>query len=422
MSSSKRILIIANDAMNSSSSNGRTMMNLLKRFDGENLAQFYIHGSPDYDICKNYFKSSDINALRTFLFLKRKPEIIDSNLAKSNDEIASNIKKKNCVKRLFRNIAWMSFRWWKRDFDEFLEAFSPNVIVLQAGDAPFMYAIAWKISKKYNIPIVMYNSESYVLKKYMYNSAKHNRVSHFFLKASLKKQYKRIMSRVSYCIYSTEYLEREYQEKYPHKDKSCTLYTISEMSRLPDNSGEAFNLLYCGNLGVGRDVPLSQIAKVLSNTCTSARLDIYGKFVDEESKRLVCSNENVNSNGFVPYDEIPHLMSEASMLVHTEHPDRLENLKNAFSTKIADSLASGRPFLVYASREYPFVEYLMENDCAHIASNEEELKEILEKCISDKEYRNKYVDNALATAQKNHNIEIICNKMLEIISQAHIGE
>ncbi len=422
MSSSKRILIISNEALDSSSSNGRTMMNLLKRFAPENLAQFYIHGSPDYDICKNYFKSSDINALRTFLFLKRKPEIIDSNLAKSNDQLASNVKNKNCVKRLLRNMAWMSFRWWKKDFDEFVDSFSPDVVLLQAGDAPFMYAIALKISKKYNIPIVMYNSESYVLKEYMYNGADKNRISHFFLKSSLKKQYKRIMGMVSYCIYSAEYLEREYQKKYPHKGKSCTLYTISEMPRLPDNSNETFNLLYCGNLGVGRDEPLAEIAKILYEVDPNAKLDIYGKFISKESEDLVCSNENVNNNGFVPYDEIPRIMSEASMLIHTEHPDRLENLKNAFSTKIADSLASGRPFLVYASREYPFVKYLIENDCAHIASNEEELKEILEKCISDKEYRNKYVDNALATAQKNHNIETICNKMLEIISQAHIGE
>ena len=187
MSNAKKILLIANDAMNSSSSNGRTIMNLLKRFDAENLAQFYIHGTPDYQVCKNYFKSSDIDALRTFLFLKRKPEVIGGE--KSNDSSSNKMKNKNCVKRLLRNIAWMSFRWWKKDFDEFINAFSPNVILLQAGDAPFMYAIALKISKRYDIPIVMYNSESYVLKKYMYNGADKNRISHFFLKSSLKKQY-----------------------------------------------------------------------------------------------------------------------------------------------------------------------------------------------------------------------------------------
>lgn len=414
----KRVLLIANDAMNSSSSNGRTIMNLLRRFDAENLAQFYIHGTPDYEVCKKYFKSSDIDALRTFLFLKRKPEVIGGE--KSNDSSSNKMRNKNCVKRLLRNIAWMSFRWWKKDFDEFIKAFSPNIILLQAGDAPFMYAIALKISKRYDIPIVMYNSESYVLKKYMYNSANKNRISHFFLKSSLKKQYQRIMKRVSYCIYSTEYLEREYQKKYPHANKSCTLYTVSEMKELPDNSNESFNLLYCGNLGVGRDEPLAEIAKTLYEIDPNAKLDIYGKFTSEECENRVCSNENVNNNGFVPYEKLPRIMSESSMLIHTEHPDRLENLKNAFSTKIADSLASGRPFLVYAIKEYPFVQYLIENDCAHVASTKEELKEILQKCISDKEYRNKYIPKALETARKNHDSDINCQCMLDIIENSTI--
>ena len=224
------------------------------------------------------------------------------------------------------------------------------------------------------------------------------------------------MNKVSYCIYSTEYLEREYQKKYPHEGKSCTLYTVSEMTCLPDNSSEQFNLLYCGNLGVGRDEPLAEIAKVLQEVDPEAKLDIYGKFTSEECENRVCSNENVNNNGFVSYDQISKIMSEASMLIHTEHPDRLENLKNAFSTKIADSLASGRPFLVYARREYPFVQYLVENDCAHIASTKEELKEVLQKCIADKSYREKYIPNALKTAKKNHSAEEICNKVFEIIN------
>ena len=91
------------------------------------------------------------------------------------------------------------------------------------------------------------------------------------------------------------------------------------------------------------------------------------------------------------------------MLLHCENPDRVTNLKHAFSTKIADLLASGRPFLVYASDEYPFVQYLKKNNCAHIASTPNELMDTIKLCISDKQYRYKYVDNAVRVANEKHN-------------------
>lgn len=93
------------------------------------------------------------------------------------------------------------------------------------------------------------------------------------------------------------------------------------------------------------------------------------------------------------------------MVVHCENSDRLQDLKYAFSTKIADSLASGTPFLVYATRDYPFVQYLEKHSAAHIAGDKEELERILKKCLTDTDYLLKPVSNALSLVEKNHSIE-----------------
>ena len=100
------------------------------------------------------------------------------------------------------------------------------------------------------------------------------------------------------------------------------------------------------------------------------------------------------------------MMSKASMLVHCENNSRVSDLKAAFSTKIADSLASGRPFLVYASREFPFVEYLKENDCALVAEDEDELQAVLRRAASDFNFRNSKVVSAVKTAEMNHNYKV----------------
>ena len=131
---------------------------------------------------------------------------------------------------------------------------------------------------------------------------------------------------------------------------------------------------------------------------------------------MVCATPNVTYYGFLDYSEILTHMSKASMLVHCENNTRLENLRYAFSTKIADSLASTRPFLVFASGEYPFVQYLLKNQCAHIVENTDELKRILRNCIDNKIYRWQYAENARLTAERNHNREENCRKVEEIFN------
>lgn len=407
-----RILIISNEPFSDVNSNGRTIKNFLLTVPKQNLAQFYLHGSPDWEFCDNYFHVSDRDALNAFSW--RKPQTQAKPTATTVCSVLTEKPRRSYRNLVLRNIVWQSMLWWKKDFDVFLDRFRPEIVLLQAGDAPFMYKIAIKIAKRYNARLMMYNSEHYVLKKRMYASADKNLFWHDCLMRSLKAQYRRFMKKVDFCIYNTEALEKAYQEKYPHKGKSCTLYTTSEMPCLSDNSGETFHLLYCGNLGVGRDRPLNELAKVLYEVDEAAQLDIYGKFVSESSRKQLCANPNVVYHGFVDYSEIPEIMSKASMLVHCESNDRLENLRYAFSTKIADSLASTRPFLVYASREYPFVQYLCDNACAHIAGSQEELKETLLRCRA-KEYRNRNIGNAKKIAEKNHNKIANGQKIQEIM-------
>jgi len=419
-----QLLIISNEPLSNSTSNGRTLRNLLLNIPKEQKAQFYIHGEPDEEACSTFYKVSDRDALNAFLFKKAVKKAKSSVVHSTSTTPSAEPKKirKSCKTMVLRDIVWRSNRWWNKDFKKFVEDFAPDVVLLQAGDSPFMYAITLKIARMYNIPIVMYNSEEYVLKEKIYNGVDKKSIWHKLLQSRLKRIYMKFMQKASYCIYSTEYLEDKYQNKYPHPGKSCALYTVSELEPLDDKSDRNhFSFLYCGNLGVGRVYPLDEIAKVLLEIDKSATLDIYGEFTDSKSEEKLCSNSNVRYGGVVPYDEVPALMSKASMLLHCENPKRIEDLRGAFSTKIADSLASGKPFLVYATREYPFVQYLAKYDCAHIAADSEELKAVLEKCIEDLEYRNQYIGAACDIAKKNHNAEENCSRVLEIFNSI-LGE
>jgi len=418
----KHLLIISNNCLSKNDSNGRTMLNLLKNFSKDSLAQFYIHGNPDFDVCDNYYCVSDREALNSLLNIRHKKpngkvELNVSVDTNRYDKKYENKIKRNCRNLVIRDWVWSTYRWWTKEFDLFLKKFSPDAVLLQAGDAPFMFKIALKISKKYSVPLYMYNSENYVLKKVMFSSASKYSPWHMLLKSSLKFQYKRLMQRVSYCFYSTEYLEECYQKVYPHVGKSAFLYTSTDMNncRNDDNENDNFTMLYCGNLGVGRLPVICEMADVLLNVDPKAILSIYGNILSDSDRKELCSHKNVVYNGVIPYSDIPNKIAKASMVIHCENPERLENLKTAFSTKIADSLACGKPFLVYASREYPFVKYLEKNNAAHIAENKNELFSTLKRCISDIEFRYSHVKNSLELSQKNHNLKKNAEKLYWII-------
>ena len=160
----KKVLIISNEAFSDVSSNGRTMKNMLFCVPKENLAQFYIHGTPDVDFCAQYYGVSDSDALRAFLFCKRRPKSEGGHTGAGKSD---KTPKRNYRNLVLRNAIWQSMRWWTREFDAFLDTFGPDVVLLQAGDAPFMYKIAKRIARKYGAKLMMFNTENYVLKKRM---------------------------------------------------------------------------------------------------------------------------------------------------------------------------------------------------------------------------------------------------------------
>lgn len=409
-----RLFIVSNEALSQSSSNGRTLWNIVKDIPSENLAQFYLRGNSDKKICLNNYRVSDRDALNAFLHRKGRDENISSEPLGRNKEI-----KRTCRNMVLRTLVWKSYCWWKKDFDGFIDNFNPNVVLLQAGDSPFMFAIARKIAKKWKIPLIMYNSETYVLREKLYANIKSFDIFHKILQLDLKNEYKKFMKQVNFCIYATDFIENWYQKKYSHQGKSCALYTISGMQECKPTiqKDDEKTFLYCGNLGLERPIVLDEFAKTLYSVDEKAKLKVFGKFLDEDSEKLLCSNKNVEYGGFIPYEKVLYEIQESTMVIHCESPNRVEELIGGFTTKIADCLACGKPFLVYATRKYPFVQYLESAKAAHIADNQEELKILLEQCIKNENFQNQYLENAKKLAQKNHNANVNRAKFKEILEK-----
>ena len=108
--------------------------------------------------------------------------------------------------------------------------------------------------------------------------------------------------------------------------------------------------------------------------------------------------------GFVTGAAFAETLRKAPLLLHTESFDEenIDKVRNSVSTKIADSLASGIPFLAYGPEAVSSMKHLIRHECALTAVSAQELKKMLLKAFTDGEARRAVVKNALQTAKKFH--------------------
>lgn len=419
----KKVLILSNECFSEISSNGRTLGSFFIGWDTKNLAQFFIqNGTPDFKYCDNFFKVTDRDALKS-LFLKKlggkiKKEI-QENKKSSNGVVSSKNIKKTPLTMLIRNFIWKIGLWKRNGFYDWIKEFNPEIVLLQAGDSPFMYDLAYDVSKKFNAKLVIYNSEGYYFKDFDY--FKSTGLAHlvypvFFkiLKSSLERAYRQS----SYVFYICDELKREYNKVF--NEKSGVFYTSSEMlPAIKEKKNKEFIISYCGNLGINRHRSLIEIADAVQEINSNIFINVYGKAPNEQVKKELEECKGIKYYGMVSYEKVQEIMYSSDLLLHIESFDEFykEDLKFAFSTKIADSLSCGKSFLLYAPENLACTKYIIENKVAHVATSKDELHDVLFRIINDDGFRKKYIANALAISEKNHRQKNNCLRFQKILKE-----
>ena len=283
-----------------------------------------------------------------------------------------------------------------------------------------MLRLARTLAERYDVPLVVYNSESYYFKKFDYLRGKG--LAHWcypIFRWHLRTQTRKTLRRAAKSIYICEPLQREYDREFCLPSE--TVYTATDMRRreaTPENP--VFRAAYLGNLGVGRHEVLVEVANTLREISPELCLDVYGGIPSEEVRQALERCPGIRYQGFVSYGEVLRVMAESDLLVHGESFDPFykEDLKFAFSTKLADSLASGTCFLLYAPEEIACARYLRENDAAWVVSDREALETVLRRLVEEPESREKYLTNAAVLVEKNHNAEKNAARFQEILKEA----
>ena len=275
------------------------------------------------------------------------------------------------------------------------------------------------LADKYKAPLYMYNSEDYYFKDYCYFTDSKFPVLYGAFRRRLKKAFDNCMKKTEYCIYSCDSLTEEYAAVFDIP--GTAVLTGTEIVAAEPAVNDPPVVSYLGNLGLGRDASLCRFAETLQKIDPRCKLQVYGHSPDQEILKRLRECAAVSLNGFVPYEETLRIMRESDLIIHAESFESfyMKDIKHGFSTKIADSLACGTPFLVYGPETFAGAKYLIKNKAAHVVTSEAELEGELEKVLKDKNYRNRYIAQALVTAEQNHRIEKNHDKVTGILNGRH---
>ena len=414
----KRVLIISNGALSNSDSNGRTIANLFSKYDNEKLAQFCVYGNPDFSKCKNYYKVTDKDALKSLLTLKQCGGKVEHNEEKST---TTNVKitkqRKTPLKVLLREFTWKFGHWKGKKLKKWIDDFKPEVVFINLADNCFTINLAVMVAKKYNIPIVAFSTENYYFKRENYLT---NKVSLLYkiINRKLKKAYKRLEKYCVKCFLNTSLLRNLYASEFDF-DCACS-YCKSEIDFVANykiKDSEEIKVSYLGNLGLNRHKSLIEIAQILNQIDSKIKLYVYGKTNDLSIEEELSNCSGIKYMGFVSYEEVTQVIHSSDLLIHTEYSSykNNEDLRYAFSTKIADSISSGTPLFVYADESLALSEFLINNGCTFFESKKERLEKVLRNALFNEEERRKVLECAKKVLEKyfknNSEVEEFINQL-----------
>lgn len=414
-SSNIRTLIISHNPMNFSENNGRTIRNLFFSMECENVAQLFFHeGIVDADFCTDYYRITDMDIKDSILKFKSAGKILTKDDYSSTSEVNNATYEKYSSKKsgvkLLRNLAWNIDTWKSKQLKNWLKKVNPNVVFFFASDTYFVQRIAKWVCKFLNVPMVIYWQDDYYL-KLKNRKGLLEKINNYFYKKITKYN---ISYSKNICI--TQSMADEYKKEF-----GCEFETILNCSFLepfePKTNIDRIQMSFLGNISLGRFNSIKKIGKIIYENNLPIDFNVYSGEFRENILENIRDGVGYKFLGKVEYDEVKQIMDRSDILVHVEdfEQENIEYCRYSLSTKIADSLASNRCLLVFGPFEDASINYFKKKDGALVASDENELKDLLKTICNNKGIINETASKGYELYLKNHSVQKNTEKLRQIL-------
>lgn len=411
-----RILIVGTVPYNTQSTS-RAFDSYFHFWNKDNLAQIFSNTKkPCKGHCGTLYQITDQRLLKRWFNRKVKtgvvynydelPDAWENGDLEVNSKVISRLysigSRKNSLIYLIRKLIWRKKFWCTDELNRWLNAFKPECVFLSFSDDFFIPEIALYVAEKFGIPIVSSIGDDYY---FNYDFS----ISPFYhwYKLMYRHMIRKVFAHKGSSIYIGDKIRDKYNESFPLNGK--TVYLTSEVERRPFQpiNKEMPCIAYFGNIRLGRNESLNDIAFALGNINNNYRIQVYSNESDPAYYKKLKENPFVEYCGRIPYSEVKKKMTECDIQLVVEGFKKkdVDITRYSLSTKVADSLASGSAVFAYGSIECGAIEYAQETGCITTCIEKSQLKNLLEELINDVDLQEKNYQSAIDITIKNHTIK-----------------
>lgn len=410
MKKQPRILVFTVSSWNSKVGSN-TWSSLLAKYSNENLANICIRDEyPDSDICSRYFVVSENRIIKSVFNRKVKTgHEIDKksvNIENSKDLSEHNIRyqrmtrKRNYAFLLLRELIWKFGKWKTKELDEFLDSFKPDIILhSMEGYIHLNRIIEYSIKRTKAKAIGYIWDDNFT---YMQSSKIGYKIYRFFQRKSLKKLAKKTQGFFSI----SEKTKNEADVFFNIDSKILTkpLYSIPTIG--DDTVTVPIKFIYTGNLLYGRKESLFSFSEAIGQLSPeTVTLDVYTQTLLSDSEIEFLKDNGCVVHKAISQKEVLKLQKEFDVLLFLEALDgpNAKTARLSFSTKITDYLSAGKAIFAIGNMDTAPIEYFLENKSAIVATDRNQIKEMLVILTDNPGLIKQYAISAKECGLKNHN-------------------
>lgn len=422
-----KVLIVGTVPYNARSSS-RAFDAYFHYWEKENLAQIFSNPKkPCKGHCSTFYQITDHAVLKNWFSKSPDTGVIyhDSELADTWEtgdyEVDDNLKKAykfggkhSAFTHVLRGILWRKRIWCTDKLNKWLDDFKPECVFLAFSNDYFINQIALYAAKRYRIPIVSCIGDDY----YFIKKMSVNPIYHFYI-STYRSLIRKVLKIKGSAIYISDKIRDKYNSEFGLDGETVYLNSTVERREFSPINDENPVITYFGNVRIGRNQSLCDIADALAEINPKYRLEVYSNEQDNNYLDIIKNNPHIKFGGSIPYQQVQKRMHESDMTIVVEGFEKkdVDIARYSLSTKAADALASGSAILTYGSIECGIIEYMISTEASMVCTKKDKLKESIERLISDKELQLKYYNQAIYITNEHHTLERSCAVFESVVNK-----
>ena len=224
----------------------------------------------------------------------------------------------------------------------------------------------------------------------------------------------------SSAVYVNDKIRDKYNSEFGLKGETIYFNSTVERRQFAPVNQDNPVICYFGNIRLGRNNSLIDIANALNKINNGYKLSVYASESDPMYYKPLVDHPNIDYKGSIPYSEVKQRIAECDIFVVVEgfEEEDLAFTRCSLSTKAADSLASGCAILAYGPKEAGVIDYLESTGVAFVCNDTDGLEETISSILLNSTLQREKYEYAIAAYKQNHTLESSSKRFEKIVNSA----